>query len=127
MNVQSHRNDEPRRRDKRFTPPKSDVLCIPRGFWTSVIRRKNVALHLKDVSLGGVQIVCNEELHPGLKTDLTMTFAGFYHPVAAEADVRWCRRDTLSLAPRWIAGLTFKRIAPDHEANLKEVDRTYLG
>jgi hypothetical protein len=47
--------------------------------------------------------------------------------VTAEADVRWCRRDTLSLEPRWIAGLTFKRLEPAQDAHLREVDRTYLG
>jgi hypothetical protein len=127
MSLQFRQDDEPRRRDKRFAPPRTEVVCVPRGFWTSVVRKKNVALHLRDVSLGGAQIVSSEKLPLGLKTDLTMTFAGFYQPVAAEADVRWCRRDTLSLTPRWIAGLTFKRLASDHEANLKEVDRTYLG
>jgi hypothetical protein len=91
------------------------------------VRHVNVAVHLKDVSLGGAQIVSDRDLRPGLKTDLTFTFPGFPHPVAAEADVRWCRRDTVSLTPRWSAGLTFKRLAPGDEAHLEEVDRTFLG
>jgi hypothetical protein len=44
-----------------------------------------------------------------------------------EADVRWCRRDTLSLAPKWNAGLTIKRISAANESRLADVDRTYLG
>jgi len=119
--------DEPRRRHKRFSPPGTGVACIPRGFWTGWLRKKNVALHLKDVSLGGAQIVACEELRLGEKTTLRMEFPGFPEPVDAEADVRWCRRDTLSLAPRWLAGLTFKHLAPAHEVHLREVDRTYLG
>lgn len=118
--------DEPRRRHKRFVPPRTEVVCVPRGFWSSLVRR-NVAVRLRDVSMGGVQVVVDRELLPGAKTDLVMTFPGFPDPVAAEADVRWCHRDTLSLEPRWKAGLTFKHLTPGHEAHLREVDRTYLG
>lgn len=127
MSQHASRTDEPRRRHKRFRPPKAQVTCIPRGFWNSVVRRSNVALQLKDVSLGGAQLILKRALKPGVKTDVILDFPGFLRPVAVEADVRWCLRDTLSLAPRWNAGLTFKRMAPEHEAQLVEVDRTYLG
>lgn len=120
------RTGEPRRRNKRFAPPRAQVHVTPRGFWSGVLKR-NVALQLKDVSLGGIQIVSDRALKPGLKTDLVLRFPGFLHPVVVEADVRWCRRDTLSLPPRWNAGLTFKRISSRDEAHLQEVDRTYLG
>lgn len=121
------RTSEPRRRHKRFAPLQAEVTCTPRDFWAAVGLRRNVAIQLRDVSLGGVQIVVDRELKPGLKTDLLLVFPGFFHPVAVEADVRWCRRDTISLAPRWTAGLTFKRLTTQDEANLVEVDRTYLG
>lgn len=127
MSSEFGRSDEPRRRHKRFTPPRSEVILIPRGFWSSVVFKKNVALRLKDVSLGGVQVVLGRELRPGVKADLTIKFPGFPRPVAAEADIRWCRRDTISLEPRWNAGLTFKRLSPNDEAHLREVDRTFLG
>jgi hypothetical protein len=117
---------EPRRRHKRFTPPKAEILCVPRGIWT-LLRRKNVASHLKDVSLGGIQIIAQEPLRTGHKVDVTIRFAGFPDPVVMEADVRWCRRDTLSLKPKWTAGLTIKHLAPQHETRLRDVDRTYLG
>lgn len=126
MSVDPRPPDEPRRRHKRFVPPRTEVVCIPRTFWSSLVR-KNVALHLRNVSLGGVQVVLGRELEPGIPIDLTLTFPGFPDPVAAEAAVRWCRRDTLSLEPRWNAGLTFKRLEPAQEAHLREVDRTYLG
>lgn len=118
---------EPRRRYKRFRPPRAEVSCIPRGLWTSLLRRKNVATHLKDVSLGGIQIVAREPLRPGHKTEVTLTFAGFPDPVVLDADVRWCRRDTLSLQPKWNAGLTIKRLSPQAESRLRDVDRTYLS
>lgn len=127
MTPTPHRSDEPRRRYKRFAPPRTRVTCVPHGFWRSLGRKKNVALHLKDVSLGGAQIIAGRRLRPGTATDLTLAFPGFIHPVQAVADVRWCQRDTLSLAPRWMAGLTFKHLAPGHEGFLEEVDRTFVG
>jgi len=121
------KSHEPRRRHKRFSPPRAQVTCVPRGFWAPLIKGRNVALYLRDVSLGGAQIVAAKPLATGLKTDITITFAGFPDPVQMEADVRWCRRDTLSLAPKYNAGLTIKQIAPDHEFRLANIDRTYLG
>jgi len=118
---------EPRRRHKRFSPPRAGIVCVPRGLWTSVLRKRNVASHLKDVSLGGLQIIAAEPLRPGHKVDVTLTFAGFPDPVVLEAAVRWCRRDTLSLKPKWNTGLTIRHLAPLHETRLKDVDRTYLG
>lgn len=100
---------------------------MPRGFWTSLLRKLNVAIALKDISLGGAQIVTDRPLKPGLRTDLTFHFAGFPDPVQMEAAVRWCRRDTLSLDPKWNAGLTIKRISAADESRLADVDRTYLG
>lgn len=123
----SARTDEPRRRYKRFEPPRAEVTCRPQQSWFDRLLKKNIALRLKDVSLGGVQIVATRELRLGEKTELRLNFPGFPDAIVAEADVRWCRRDTLSLAPQWRAGLTFKRLAPSHEAALLEVDRTYVS
>jgi hypothetical protein len=126
MREHSRRGPEPRRRHKRFTPPRTGVVCTVRGFWASLFRR-NVALCVKDFSLGGAQIVASRALRAGVKAHVLFDFPGFPRPLAAEADVRWCRRDTLSLEPRWNAGLVFKRLSPDDEAQLREVDRSYLG
>ncbi|HVE40730.1 MAG TPA: PilZ domain-containing protein [Planctomycetota bacterium] len=126
MKENSRRSNEPRRKHKRFSPTRTNVVCIPRGFWASILRR-NIAVHVKDVSLGGAQIVASRALRAGAKTDVLLDFPGFPRPLSAEADVRWCRRDTLSLEPRWNAGLIFKKLSPADEAQLREVDRTYLG
>jgi hypothetical protein len=82
---------------------------------------------LKDLSLGGLQIIAEEPLRLGHKVDVTLNFAGFPDPVVLEAAVRWCRRDTLSLKPKWNAGLSIRHLAPRHETLLKVVDRTVLG
>jgi hypothetical protein len=102
------------------------VVCVLRGFWASLLGR-NVALCVKDVSLGGAQIVATRALREGARAGVIFDFPGFPRPLAAEADIRWCRRDTLSLEPRWNAGLVFKRLSPADEAQLREVDRAYLG
>jgi hypothetical protein len=119
-------SNEPRRKYKRFRAPRTGVVCTVRGFWASLFRR-NVALHVKDLSLGGAQIIASRPLRTGIKADVILDFPGFPRPLAAEADVRWCRRDTLSLEPRWNAGLIFKRLSPADEEQLREVDRIYLG
>ena len=126
MRPNGPRTAEPRRKHKRFAAPRTEITCIPRSFWAAIFM-KNIAVRVKDVSLGGAQIVASKPLRTGVKTDLVLAFPGFRSPVAAEADVRWCRRDTLSLEPRWNAGLTFKRLAPQDEVQLREVDRIYLG
>jgi hypothetical protein len=118
---------EPRRRHKRYSPPRAGVVCVPRGLWTSLLRKKNVASHLKDMSLGGLQIIAAEPLRPGHKVDVTLQFAGFPDPIVLEAAVRWCRRDTLSLKPKWNAGLSIRRLAPQQETRLKDIDRSVLG
>jgi hypothetical protein len=122
----SRRSPEPRRKFKRFRPTRAGVVCIPHGFWASLFRR-NIALQVHDLSLGGAQIVATRALRAGSRTDVLIDFPGFPRPLSAEADVRWCRRDTLSLEPRWNAGLIFKRLSPADEEQLREVDRTYLG
>jgi hypothetical protein len=71
--------------------------------------------------------VADRPLKPGRTAELSFQFAGFPDPVRMEAAVRWCHRDTLSLAPKWRAGLTIRHISPAHESRLAEVDRTYLG
>jgi hypothetical protein len=126
MREQSRRSGEPRRKHKRFRPARTGIVCIPRGFWALLFKR-NVAVHVKDVSLGGAQIVASRALRAGARTDVLFDFPGFPRPLAAEADVRWCRRDTLSLEPRWNAGLIFKKLSPADEEQLREVDRIYLG
>lgn len=127
MNRSPKSSDEPRRRHKRYVPLRSQVVCTLRGFWSTLGRRRNVALRLKDVSMGGAQIISKKPLAPGSRTDVTLQFPGFLHPVVAVADVRWCHRDTLSLEPRWTAGLTFKHLTPENDAHLKEVDQTFVG
>ena len=121
------RTREPQRRFKRFQPRDARVVCTPRDLWRMLGFKTQAALRLHDLSLGGAQVVCSKRLKPGSTVDLALDFERPQGSVAAEAVVRWCRRDTRSLESRWHAGLVFRRMAPDHEERLKEVDKLYLG
>ncbi|HLF93024.1 MAG TPA: PilZ domain-containing protein, partial [Planctomycetota bacterium] len=121
------RTREPRRRFKRFCPRDARVACVPRDLRRLLGFPSNPALRLQDLSQGGAQIVCSQRLKPGRTVDLALDFDRPRATVAAEAVVRWCRRDTLSLESRWHAGLVFRRMAPGDEERLATLDRHYLG
>jgi c-di-GMP-binding flagellar brake protein YcgR len=118
---------EPQRRFKRFCPKDARVSCEPHGLARSLGIRREVALHLRDLSQGGAQVVCSRRLAPGRRVDLRLEVPAARTALSAEAQVRWCRRDTLSLESRWHAGLVFKRISPEDEERLKALDRFHLG
>jgi hypothetical protein len=118
------RTPEPRRRDKRFAPGgRAAVSLVPDSFW----RKRDVALRLHDLSLGGAQVLCSRRLEPGREADLVVDVARPRALVAGRVLVRWCRRDTLRLEPIWHAGLVFKRMDGDAEAALRGLDRAFLG
>jgi hypothetical protein len=118
---------EPQRRFKRFYPKDARVSCEPLGLAQLLGIRREVALHLKDLSQGGAQVVCSRRLAPGRRVNLRLEIPAARTALSAEAQVRWCRRDTLSLESRWNAGLIFKRMSPEDEDTLKALDRFHLG
>jgi len=117
---------EPQRKHKRFAPEKVDIVCLPRGLLTKLGVKSNSAKALKNVSLGGAQIISTEKLSPGEPVDLTLKFRYPAAEVKAEGIVRWCRRDTLSLEPRWNVGVIFKRIDLDAQGRLRTVEAVFV-
>lgn len=117
---------DPRRRHRRFVPLAADVLCVPRGFWSALGFRSNAARKLKDMSLGGVQFECARKLEPGQRVDLRLELKSPRGVLRAEGEVKWCRRDTLSLEPRWLVGVVFKRLNPEDHDQLRTTARPYL-
>ena len=117
---------EPQRRHARFTPEKVEIVCLPRGLLTKLGVKSNSAKALKNVSLGGAQIVSSEKLSPGDPVDLTLQFRYPAAVVKAEGVVRWCRRDTLSLEPRWNVGVVFKRMDSDSNGRLRTVEAVFV-
>jgi hypothetical protein len=118
---------DPQRRHKRFHPPAVELSCLPKGILRALGLTKNAAKGLKDLSLGGAQIVSERRMKPGERMDLTLAFRYPDLAVQAEAVVRWCRRDTLSLEPRWFVGVVFKRVDPDSDSRLKTVEAFFAG
>jgi hypothetical protein len=117
---------EPNRRHKRFVPETVDIVCLPRGLLRKLGVKSNSAKALKDLSLGGAQIISAEKLRPGEPVDLTLKFRYPAAEVKAEGVVRWCRRDTLSLEPRWNVGVVFKRIDPASDGRLRTVEAVFI-
>ena len=113
---------EPQRRHKRFRAEKVEIVCVPRGLLTKLGIKTNPAKGLKDVSLGGAQIVSSEKLKAGTRVDLQLRFNYPRSVVTAVGIVLWCRRDTLSLDPRWNVGVVFKQMDSDSDRQLRTVE-----
>jgi hypothetical protein len=121
------RTEEPRRGSKRFSPGDVQLVCLPRNFWRALGLSSNAARQVKDLSLGGVQIVSTRRLKPGQGVSLRLEFRKPHAVIEAEGEVRWCRRDTLSLEPRWNAGVAFRRLPPVSHSNLVTIEKIFLG
>lgn len=116
---------EPQRRHKRFVPEKVDIVCLPPGFLRTLGVKTNAAKGLKNLSLGGAQIVSSEKLSPGDRVDLLLQFAFPKTTVRAAGVVRWCKRDTLALE-RWNVGVVFKDLDPSSQSRLRTVEAVFI-
>lgn len=120
------RNKEPQRRHPRFVPEKVDIVCLPRGILRKLGVKSNSGRALRNLSLGGAQIVTSEKLAPGDPVDLTLQFRYPATTVKAEGIVRWCRRDTMSLEPRWNVGVVFKQMDSSSDGRLRTVEAVFI-
>jgi hypothetical protein len=116
---------EPQRRHKRFVAEKVDIVCVPQGILTRLGMKSNAARTVRDLSLGGAQIVTTKKLKAGERVDLTLQFRFPATTVQAVGIVRWCRRDTLSLEPRWNVGVIFKHMDSGSEGRLRTVEAIF--
>jgi hypothetical protein len=117
---------EPQRRHKRFVPETVDIVCLPPGLLTKLGVKTNTAKGLKNLSLGGAQIVSSEKLKAGDRVDLMLQFRYPKATVQAVGVVRWCQRDTLSLEPRWNVGVVFKHMDPGSSGRLETVQAVFI-
>ena len=122
----SSKHVEPNRRHKRFVPEKVDIVCLPPGFLSKLGMKSNTAKALKNLSLGGAQILSTEKLEKGERVDLLLKFAFPKTSVRAAGVVRWCKRDTLSLEPRWNVGVVFKEMDPATHSRLRTVEAVFI-
>jgi hypothetical protein len=118
---------DPQRRFARFSPPTGPVTCRARGLWRVLGLAVNAARRLQDLSLGGTHLVCGRPLDPGRRVDLVVDLRRPAARLEAEGEVRWCRRDTLSLEPRWHVGVAFRHLPPLSRAHLVTAEKLYLG
>ncbi|HEX7901908.1 MAG TPA: PilZ domain-containing protein [Planctomycetota bacterium] len=118
---------DPRRHHRRFKPEKTSVVAIPRdGFWRKLGFKPNSAHSLLDLSMGGAQIVSTKKLKPGLVLDVEIVLSDGKTTIATEGFVCWCRRDTLSLKPKWNVGVRFGKLDEDAKRSLTEVQQIHV-
>jgi hypothetical protein len=118
---------DPQRHFPRFSPPADAVARLPRGFWRTLGLSTNAARRLTDLSLGGTHLVCGRPLTPGRRVDLVVDLRRPAARLEAAGEVRWCRRDTLSLEPRWHVGVAFRELPPLSRAHLVTAEKLFLG
>lgn len=121
------RGPDPQRAHKRFTPEEVDLVCIPQGLLKSLGLAANTGRRLKDLSRSGAQLACAKRLKPGQRVDLRLEFRRSKITIEAEAVVRWCRRDTASLEPRYLAGVVFQNLPEGSERSLRAIEHAFLG
>jgi hypothetical protein len=118
---------DPRRHHRRFKPEKTSVVAVPRdGFWRKLGFKPNTAHSLLDLSMGGAQIVSTKKLKPGLVLDVEIVLSDGKTTVATEGFVCWCRRDTLSLKPKWNVGIRFSKLDEESKRSLTEVQQIHV-
>lgn len=117
---------EPRRRHKRYFPGRGDIVFAPGTLWTAIgFRPKDVAVRIVNLSAGGAHLVCAGRVEPGTRGTMSFDFSRPRVTIEGDAQVVWCKRDTLLLTPEWHVGLAFRRVA-DPES-LRSMERAFLG
>lgn len=121
------RRKDLQRRYRRFVPTEVETDLQEQGLLARIGMKQNPALAVRDLSQGGLSVVCGEQLKPGKAVKVRLEFRITRSVIEAEGVVRWCRRDTLSLAPRWIVGIVFKKMPPRSDTELRRLERYFLG
>ena len=104
-----------------------DSTVVPEGLLASLGVKENASLRVRDLSQGGVSIVTEKPIKAGREVKIRLEFRITRSIIEGEGVVRWCRRDTLSLTPRWVVGIVFKRMPAKSDAELRRLERYFLG
>lgn len=119
------RKVDPNRRHKRF--PVAEVVeaaCVPES-WLSALGWGRLDASVRDLSNGGIRLQVGRKMEIGERLNLKLVFRVPNTVIEAQGMVRWCRRDTLSLKPRWDVGIVFRRVAD--EMALRRVEKHFNG
>lgn len=117
------RKVDPNRRHRRF--PVKDVVeaaCVPET-WLSALGLGRLEANVRDLSNGGIRLSVGRALEVGRRLSLRLVFRVPNTTLEAEGMVRWCKRDTLSLKPRWDVGIVFRRVSD--EMALRRVEKHF--
>lgn len=115
--------DGERRKMKRRLLETSKVHCVATGLFSLLGMSSNIAISLSDLSEGGCQIVASKKLEEGAKVKFTLSFQNPTVEIHGTGEVKWCKRDTLSLEPRYGLGLSFGDLANTEQGRLMMVLR----
>lgn len=115
--------DGERRQMKRRLLETSKVHCVATGLFSLLGMSTNIGLALSDLSEGGCQIVTNKKLDDGAKVKIKLSFQNPTVEINGAGEVRWCKRDTLSLEPRYATGIVFAGLPNAEEGRLMMVLR----
>jgi hypothetical protein len=115
------------RRHPRFAPKEVDPQVIPEGLLATLGMKNNAALTVRDLSQGGLSVLSDTPIKGGRSVKIRLEFKITRSIIEAEGLVRWCRRDTLSLTPRWLVGIVFKRMPARSDVELRRLERYFLG
>jgi hypothetical protein len=115
---------DPKRRHARF-PVKNvaETECAPSTWLSALGFSANVSAGVRDLSHGGIRLSVDRKMRIHQRVSLKLVFKIPNTTVEAEGVVRWCRRDTLSLTPKWDVGIVFRNVKD--EMSLLRVERTF--
>ena len=115
---------DPKRRHPRFDVKEVvEAACIPQTWLSALGLDSGVPAGVRDLSHGGIRLAVEERLRVNQLVSLKLVFRVPNTVVQAEGIVRWCRRDTLSLLPRYDVGIVFKKVSD--EMALQRVEKHF--
>ncbi len=115
---------DPQRRHPRFSVKDVEETALTPKTWLSSLGfAKPLSAGVRDLSHGGIRLAVDRKLRVNLRVRLRLVLRVPNTVVQADGVVRWCRRDTLSLKPKWDVGILFRKI--DDEMALQRVEKHY--
>jgi hypothetical protein len=104
-----------RRRHPRFQPDRFRFTLRKKGLLGAIGGGPNLGLGLADLSEGGAQVVCSQELKRGAAVKFSITIEKFGDTVEADGIVQWVQSVS---GERWRCGLLFGDLTPDARRKL---------
>ncbi len=117
------RGEELRREHRKSLLQQAELVCRPKGFWSALGFGCIITGRLAHLTPAGFRMISRTKLPQGKRVEVRMDFQSPRTFVAAEAEIRECRRDTLVLEPRYEVDAEFTKVLPENRERLDEVLR----